>query len=78
MFHGDVLDQIYMLYGRPHVDYGDIIYHRHDPELKLEFTKRLEFTQYSVAPAVSGAWRGTNTDKLYEERLGNSLLQEVV
>ena len=28
----DVLDQIYKLYVRPHLDYGDIIYHRHDPE----------------------------------------------
>ena len=38
----DVLDQIYKLYVRPHLDYGDIIYHRDDPEFKLEFTKRLE------------------------------------
>ena len=52
----DVLDQIYKLYVRPHLDYGDIIYHRHDPEFKLEFTKRLESTQYSAALAVSGAW----------------------
>ena len=63
----DVLDQIYKLYVRPHLDYGDIIYHRHDPEFKLEFTRRLESTQYSAAQAVSGAWRGTNTDKLYQE-----------
>ena len=63
----DVLDQIYKHYVRPHLDYGDIIYHRHGPEFKLEFTKRLESTQYSAALAVSGAWRGTNTDKLYEE-----------
>ena len=63
----DVLDQIYKLYVRPHLDYGDITYHRHDPELKLEFTKRLKSTQYSAALAVSGAWRGTNSNKLYEE-----------
>ena len=62
----DVLDQIYKLYVRPHLDYGDIIYHRYDPEFILEFTKRLESTQYSAALAVSGAWRGTNIDKLYE------------
>ena len=24
----DVLDQLYKLYVRPHLDYGDIIYHR--------------------------------------------------
>ena len=27
----DVLDLIYKLYVRPHLDCGDIIYHRHDP-----------------------------------------------
>ena len=64
---GDVLDQIYKLYVRPHLDFGDMIYHRYDPEFGLEFTKRLESTQYSAALAVSGACRGTNTDKLYEE-----------
>ena len=30
-------------------------------------TKRLERIQYSAALAVSGAWRGTNIDRLYEE-----------
>ena len=64
----DVLDQIYKLYYvRPHLDYGDTIYNRYGPEFKLEFTKRLESIQYSAALAVSGAWRGTNTDKLYED-----------
>ena len=63
----DVLDQIYKLYVRPHLDYGDIIYHKYDPEFKLDFTKRLESTQYSAVLAGSGAWRGTNTDKIYEE-----------
>ena len=48
----------------PHLDYGDIIYHKYDSEFKLDFTKRLE---YSAALAVTGAWRGTNADRLYEE-----------
>ena len=52
---------------RPHLKYGDIIYHEYDPEFKLDFTKGLESTQYSAALAVSGAWRGTTTDKIYEE-----------
>ena len=34
--------------------------------LKLDLP-RLEPTQYCTALAVSGAWRGTNTDKLSEE-----------
>ena len=63
----DVLDQIYKLYVRPHLDYDDIIYHKYDPEFKLDFTKKLESIQDSAALAVSGAWCGTNTDKLYKE-----------
>ena len=60
----DVLDQIYKLYVRPHLDYGDIIYHRHDTEKIQNFTTRLEQTQYSAALAVTGAWRGSNRQKL--------------
>ena len=63
----DVLDKIYKLYVRPHLDYGDIIYHKYDPEMRLTFTQRLEQTQYSAALAVAGAWRGTNRQRLYEE-----------
>ena len=40
----DVLDQIFKLYVRPHMDYGDIIYYKYDPEFKLDFTKKLEST----------------------------------
>ena len=61
------LGQMYILYLRLHLDYGDIIYHKFDPELTLEFTKKLETVQYSAALAVSGAWRGTNKCELYEE-----------
>ena len=50
-----VLDQIYKLYVRPHLYYDDIIYHKYDPELKLDFTKKLESIQYSAALAVTGA-----------------------
>ena len=63
----DVLDQMYKVYVRPHLDYGDIIYHKFDTEFTLEFTRKLESTQYIAALAVSGAWRGTNRNKLYEE-----------
>ena len=38
----DVLDQIYKLYVHLHLDYGDIIYHRNDPEILQNFTIRLE------------------------------------
>ena len=63
--HRDVLDQMYKLYVRPHLDYGDVIYHNQNLHLmsKLEST---QYTQYDAALAV-GAWRGTSTDKVLEE-----------
>ena len=63
----EVLDQIYKLYVRSHLDHGDIIYHKYDPHMVLDFTKKLEATQYAAALAVIGAWHGTNRDKLYDE-----------
>ena len=65
----DVLDQIYKLYVRPHLDYGDIIYHKYDPQMHLNFTQRLERTQYSAALAVTGAWRGTRTGNVFTGNL---------
>ena len=50
----EVLDQTYMLYVRPHLDYGDIIYHNYDPDIQLNFMHQLEQTQYKAALAVSG------------------------
>ena len=62
----DVLDQVYKLYIRPNLDYGDIIYHKYDPEMCSLFTQRLEQTQYSAELAVTDAW-GTNRQRLYED-----------
>ena len=67
MFSRDVFDQMYKLYVRPHLDYGDIVYHKVDPELSLNFTKKPEASQYSAALTVSGAYRGTSKCKLDEE-----------
>ena len=63
----EVLDQTYKLYVRPHLDYGDIIYHKYDPDMQLNFTQQLEQTQYKAALAVTGAWMGTSRQKLLEE-----------
>ena len=63
----DVLDKMYKLYIRPHVDYGDLIYHKDDPEVSLSLTKRLESVQYTAALAVTGTWKGTNKSKLLDE-----------
>ena len=71
----DVLDQMYKLYVRPHLDYGDILYHKHDPEITSNITKWLEQTQYLAALAVTGAWRGTSRQRLYEELGWESLYQ---
>ena len=43
------------------------MYHRYYPEMRLGFTQKLEQTQYSAALAVSGAWRGTHRQRLYDE-----------
>ena len=68
------LDELYKLYVRPHLDYGDVIYHT--PQITCEFTnivsltnqmEKLESVQYSAALAVTGAWKGTSREKLYDE-----------
>ena len=63
----DILDQMYKLYVRPHLDYGDVIFHRDDPEMNSSLTKRLESVQYSSALAVTGTWKSTSDDKLLDE-----------
>ena len=56
----EVLYQAFKIYIRPHLDYGDIIYHRFDPEMQLDITNKLGHVQYSAALAVTGTWRGTS------------------
>jgi len=59
----DVLNLSYKLYVRPHLDYGDVIYHNQRKDLM----KLLEQVQYKAAIIVSGCWQGTNRSKLYDE-----------
>ena len=68
------LNELYKLYVRPHLDYGDVIYHV--PSKVCEFSQtvilpnlmeKLESVQYSAALAVTGTWRGTSREKLYAE-----------
>ncbi len=68
------LIELYKLYVRPHLDYGDVIYHI--PHKTCDFSQlitlnnhmeKLESVQYSAALAVSGAWKGTSREKLYDE-----------
>ena len=38
---GGQTQQITASYVRPHLDYGDIIYHKYDPEYALELIKKM-------------------------------------
>ena len=68
------LIQIYKMYIRPHLDYCDIIYHI--PPLSYQFCSSLtlhslmesiERIQYQAALFITGTWKGTNRNKLYDE-----------
>ena len=76
----DSLDQLYKLFVRPHFDYCDIIYHvpvttnPFDSSFSLKYSMQsIESTQYQAALAVSGAWQGSNTYKLHEELVWESI-----
>ena len=51
----DALDQMYKLYVRPHLDYGDVLYNQYDPNFSFSLTTVLESVHYSAALAVTGA-----------------------
>ena len=68
------LSNLYKLYVRPYLDYGDVIYHI--PAKVCEFSnniiltnlmEKIESVQYSTALAVTGAWRGKSCEKIYAE-----------
>ena len=59
----NVLDLSYKLYVRPHLDYGDIIYHNQKDYLM----NLIERVQYKAALIVTGCWQGTSRVRLYDE-----------
>ena len=71
---GHKLNELYKLYVRPHLDYGDVIYHTqakicefsHNTMLSTHM-ENLESVQYFAALAVTGSWKGTSREKLYNE-----------
>ena len=76
------LDQIYKMYVRPHLDFCDIIYHTPKVNSIFDSSSRLvnwmnqiERVQYQAALAVTGAWKGTHTDKIYEQLGWESLTE---
>ena len=68
----ETLNVLYKLYVRPHLDYGDVIYHIPHKESTLHshgnaLMQKIESVQYPAALAVTGTWRGTSREKLYCE-----------
>ena len=76
------LETIYKAYVRSKLEYGDVIYH-HPPldgnHLSIKklnvLMSKVESVQYRAALVTTGAWKGTNKEKLYEE-LGWESLSE--
>ena len=58
-----ILDMMYKMYVRPHLEYGDIIYHGQS----CDITKNLESVQYKAGLIVTGCWEKTSQVKLYRE-----------
>ena len=65
----NTLSELYKLYVRPHLDYGDVIYHvpQRDDCSGNYLMEKLESVQYSTALVVTGTWRGTSQERLYNE-----------
>ena len=55
---------IYKTFIRSRLDYADIIY---DQAYNSAFYNKLESIQYNACLAVTGAVRGTSTEKIYQE-----------
>ena len=69
-----VLEVVFKLYVRPHLDYGDVLYHSCNPQKNSTFElsnhstllKKVENVQYNAAKIVTGAWQGSSMEKLYK------------
>ena len=68
------LENVYKLYVRPQVEYGDLVFDHADLNKSNIFTLRntndkistdIESIQYQAARIVSGAWKGSSMEKLY-------------
>ena len=59
----NVLDKLYKMHIRPHLDYGDVIYHG---QLQ-DNTDLAESIQYQAALIVANCWQSTSREKIYNE-----------
>ena len=55
---------IYKVFFMPVIDYGDILYDKHQNE---SFCEKLQSVQYIATSAIIGAIEGTSLDKIYQE-----------
>ena len=55
---------IYKSFVRPHLDYGDILFHQLNNE---SMNNKLDSVQYNAALAITGTRKGTSRSKLYKE-----------
>ena len=55
---------IYKSFIRPHLDYGDIVY---DRTFNESFHKYLESIQYNTGIVITGAMKGTSSEKHFQE-----------
>ena len=77
----ETLNSLYKLYIRPHLDYGDVIYHIPNKEDSQHchgnfLMQKLESVQYSAALAITGAWRGTSRKRSIVNLVGNRCILE--
>ena len=56
--------KIYKSFVRPNLDYADIIY---DKPFNESFKRKIEMVQYKAALVITGAIKGTSSDRLYQE-----------
>ena len=68
------LDLICKLYIRPHLDFCDVIFdtpsitNPFDSSINLNYLMNtLERIQYHAALAITGSWKGTNLNRIYDE-----------
>ena len=59
----NVLDKLYKMHIRPHLDYGDVIYHGQLQD-NTDLTERI---QYQAALIVTNCWKSTSREKIYNE-----------
>ena len=60
------------MYVRPHLDYGDVIYH----DQLVDMMNAIESIQYQAGLIITKCWKGTNKLKLYTSWGGKVCLRE--